>query len=126
MSTLEMGQPTGCLQEKPTSTSVILGGKHINILAISRQTNIDQSYLCKILRGKKHPTMETGIKIASALGMTVEEFMMAIQDRIKQIEAEAIATTQKYYDRIIDEDSRDLAKLKRGGIPRPRIPGSRL
>lgn len=126
MSTIEVGTPTGCIQDKPNNLTVELAGKPINILAISRQINIDQSYICKILRGKKAPTLDTALKIAASLGMTVDEMYAAIQERAKEIESHKVRVVQRYFNRIIAEDTEDLDKLKKGGIPLHRIPGSRL
>lgn len=126
MDTLEMAQPTGCIQDKPTTTTVELAGKPINILAISRQTHIDQSYLCRILRGKKAPTLETALKIAGALGMPVEELYIAIRDRKNRIELERAHLGIKYFERVAGEDMEDLDKLRKGKVPQPRLPGTRL
>lgn len=114
----------GVFLEKGNSRSVFFGGKYINILAIARTQNLDQSFVSQILRGNKAPSIATAIKISAALGMTVDEFIAAIEERKMELNLRAIEIHDKFTERIIREDTEDIRALKSGLPPKPRLPGT--
>ena len=61
--------------------SVYLNGELINVSALGEVTSLDQSYLSKVLRGKVHPSGKNLRIIASALNMTVDDLLFAIELR---------------------------------------------
>lgn len=78
--------PSRCIERNPTTQSIMLGGRYINISAIARDQNIDQSYLSRVLSGKRPPSIEHARKIATALGYaTIDDLMAAIEDRRRNL-----------------------------------------
>lgn len=119
-------QPTGCVTEKPIKSSIILGGRYINLSAISRTQDIDLSYLSRIINGKKEPTIRVARKVASAIGMGLEEFLDAIDERVRLIQQRNENILEQYKKRVHAENVLDHAKVVRGKIVKPRLPGLRL
>ena len=67
----------------PSRQSIQIGGKYVNLSAISRQQNIDHSYLSRIFSGERIPRITHARKIALAIGMGLEEFLDALESRWK-------------------------------------------
>jgi DNA-binding phage protein len=63
---------------------VKLGGKFINLSAISRTQGIDQSYLSRIFARKRDPSLKCARKIAACLGMGLEAFLEALDGKQKE------------------------------------------
>ena len=61
--------------------SVRFNGNLINISALARSLRVSQSYLSKVLAGKIAPNLTNARKIASALDMSLDEFLDAVESR---------------------------------------------
>jgi transcriptional regulator with XRE-family HTH domain len=76
-----MMKPSGCLVYDPNPHSVRFAGKYINISAIARSQRLSQSYVSKLLSGKRSPSIRVAKKVAAALGMGLEDLLEAIEQR---------------------------------------------
>lgn len=116
----------GCVLSEPTRQSVQLGDKHLNLSAIHRATGIDLSYLSHIFAGRKECTVSTYKKIASVVGMGLEELLEAIDVRKQLIEIQREKVITEYNTRVKSEDAEDR-KMARSGKPvLPRLSALRL
>lgn len=121
-----MGQPIGCLLDrKTTSTTVVLAGRAINLLALSRAQGIDHGYLSRIMRGTRRPSIDMAERIAAGLGMGLEDFLQARRDRIIHLEAELLALRLQHSARVKAEDTEDIRRLRNSEIVPPRNPALR-
>jgi transcriptional regulator with XRE-family HTH domain len=83
------------------------------------------TYLSNIFSGKRVPSMQVYRKIAAGLGMTMDELLAGIDDRVEALTAKRRALQQMHDQRVEREDRQDLNKASRGQIPLPRLPGLR-
>lgn len=51
---------------------------------IAREVKVTRSYISKIFRGERNPSLEVAVRIARSMGMTVEELYRFIQDRKRE------------------------------------------
>ena len=116
----------GVVVEKPCADNIFFNGQFISIGAISRSQNLDGSYISRILAGNRNPTMTYAIKIASALGITVDTLYHAIQERKHRTAQDLAKIEEEYNHRITQEAQEDIAKVKAGKPVAPRIPGLSL
>ena len=120
-----MEKPKSCLQLKPTSTTPVLSGVAINVSAICRAQGLGQGYVSKILSGERRATIDYYIKIAAALGMSVNGLIEAIDERVQSARSKERAIIDQHYDRLRREDASDFRALKSGHVPPPRLPALR-
>lgn len=120
-----MPQPFACLVENPTKSSIIFGGKAINLSALARAQNIDPSYLSRIFSGVRTPRLDYVRRLSAALGMGLEDFLSALDDRIAGLRAADEALMKSYHDRVRKEDESDLRTFSRGAVPEPRLDAMR-
>lgn len=73
--------PEQFLNSRRSRHSVWFAGQRINQSAIARATDTNPSYLCRILSGERQPTIPVITKIAKVLGMTVDQFLAALDER---------------------------------------------
>lgn len=64
--------PTACLDEKPTSKSIRLGGRFINLSRLA-EFGFDHSYLSRILAGDRNPSMDYARRVAKCLGILTDD-----------------------------------------------------
>lgn len=64
--------------DNPNSQTVMFAGRFINLSEISRQNHIDVSYLSRIFRGQRTPSLPYIKKISRALDMSIEDFVNAL------------------------------------------------
>jgi transcriptional regulator with XRE-family HTH domain len=121
-----MRTPSACIQKKPAKNTVYLGGKPVNVTAIARAQNMDQSYLSRVLSGSRQPTILTAQKIAAALGVGLEELLDMVSLRKAELAARARKELSAYRSRIAREDASDLTALKQGKPVPPRLPSLRV
>ena len=114
------------LGDTVSSQSISFGGKFINQSVLSRLTGISQSYISRMLSGERSPDLQRAVSLASAMDMSIEEFLDAIEKRKKAIADNKALVESQYYRRVAAEDLEDLATLKKTGIVSPRIPGLRV
>ena len=78
-----MSTASGVLVDKPNPQTIRFAGKFINLSEISRQSGIDSSYLSRIFRGERMPTVPYIRTISGILGMGVQQFLDALDNRTK-------------------------------------------
>lgn len=64
---------------------VLLAGKQVNTYEAAKALEMNQSYLSKILIGKRRPSLTLAERIAAHLGFTLMEFLNAVEDRKKSL-----------------------------------------
>lgn len=116
----------GCVLNKPNKQAILLGGKYINLSAISRSQSLDLSYLSKVINGIKPMSLNAGRKISAAIGMTIEELIEAIETRIQLRKEHQLKIIKQYQHRVSKENSEDEAIAATGIPPKPRLPSLRL
>ena len=73
--------PSHCINSKPSSHSIRLGGEYISLSQLARSSGVECSYVSRILSGQRVPTRPTAHKLATALGMRLDDFHRAIEAR---------------------------------------------
>jgi len=116
---------TGVFEQHPNPQTVPFGGKHVNLSAIARAQNIDRTYLSRIFAGKRTPSLPHCKNISAVLGMSIDQFLAALEERARAVAEEEKLVIQEHKDRIMREDLEDLAVLESGRIPAPRLPALR-
>lgn len=126
MSTMvhELTVPTGCVDPNPTTQSVYLRGVAINMHAIHRVCGVDISYLSRIFSGERNPTLPYARRIAGAIGLTLDDFVDAIEERRRDILAMRMRLQQQYLERVAQETDEDNSRVLKGLAPIPRMPGT--
>lgn len=78
--------PTQCIQSKPDKKHhpISLSGVYINLQQIERDHGLDPGYVSRILSGKANPTRDYLTKLAAALGMTVSNLLISIDERVAE------------------------------------------
>jgi len=79
-----MAVSADCIERRPTTQSVYLMGRAVNLSAISRSQGIDPSHLSRIFSGRRNPSIKYARKIASALGLRLDEFLDALDGTKKK------------------------------------------
>jgi len=69
------------VHEKPHKHSVVVCGKAVNMTAMARSIGIDNTYLSRILAGKRRPSVDVFIHIAESIGVDVYELLRDIAAR---------------------------------------------
>ena len=117
---------TGIFEKAPNAQTVKFAGKFINLSAIARSQNLDVSYLSRIFRGERTPSLKHCIKMAAVLGMDLDSFVQALNIRVKDVDAEIEGIMKDHTNRIMREDMQDLKTLAKGKVPIPRLPATRI
>ena len=112
-------------EEHPNPQTVPFAGKFVNLSAIARSQAIDHSYLSRIFAGKRTPSLNHCKKIAAVLGMTIDQFLQALETRVQDVKAAETKVLQMHANRIAAEDTSDLKTLLAGRYPAPRLPALR-
>ena len=112
----------GPWEMKPTSKSVLFAGRYISLSGISRNQNIDQSYLSRVFSGERTPSLAHARKLAAVLGMGLEAFLEALDEKIKNLER----VISRYDARLKREQVEDKAKVRSGRPVLPRTPMLRV
>lgn len=94
--------PTRCLDENPTSKSIRLGGRFINLMRLS-EYGMDHGYLSYILSGDRVPSVSYGRKIAKCLGIFTEEGVPDLEGLLTLIR-ERRATLDKAHQQRLTQD----------------------
>jgi len=121
-----MARPVGAIERKPTKQTIWFGGMPINQWELAKAAVADKGHVSRILRGLMMPSLNTAMKLAAVLGLSLDEFMdnfrAAKEARLKEHQR----LTDLYYNRIAAEDTEDTRTIKNGGVPAPRNPAYRL
>jgi transcriptional regulator with XRE-family HTH domain len=75
-----------CLEDHPTTKTVRLGGRFISLAKIEKETGLDHGYTSYIFSGKRTPSVPYAIKLAKALGMSIDDLLYAIAERQDDLE----------------------------------------
>jgi transcriptional regulator with XRE-family HTH domain len=76
-------KPGKCLEQKPTTQSVIFCGVFISITQIAFMTGLSISLISVIFAGKRKPTLRSAQLIAKGLDMDLEEFLKGLEDHVE-------------------------------------------
>jgi hypothetical protein len=120
-----MGRPVNCIQFTPRRQDICLREVYINLKAISRSQAIDHSYLSLIFAGKRLPSIAHARSISACLGMGLEDFLEALDERVWKLHYEGKKVIRQYQDRIEAEDAADHAARMAGKPVIPRLPALR-
>ena len=67
------------LVANPNPQTVHFNGQAISLTALAKTVQVDTSYICRVFKGERVPTLKVLHKICAALGMGLEEFLKALQ-----------------------------------------------
>lgn len=114
-----------CIEEHPTSQTLKIGGKYIALRRLASYTGVDEAYMSRMLNGKRDPMrMSVGVaaQIAAALGMSIDELIQAIFERI-EVRARYQTKAQMFLEYVeTQQQQAELSALKKGLPPPPRVP----
>lgn len=116
---------SGIVEKSPNTQTIRFAGQFINLSAIARAQGLDVSYLSRIFRGQRTPSLKHCMKIAAILGMSLDDFVAGLEQRKEDIAKDNSDVLQMHTQRIAREDNADLGTLRRGGVPAPRLPALR-
>jgi transcriptional regulator with XRE-family HTH domain len=71
--------PNQCLEENPTTQSILFCGTYINLTKLAAASGVERSYLSKIFSRQRVPSIRVMGKLAGALGMSREAFLHGLQ-----------------------------------------------
>lgn len=72
--------PTRYLTETSTHQTVKLAGRHINLTKLVEGEGLSLSYVSRIIRGERVPSVAYLKRMAVGLGMTMEGLLEAIEE----------------------------------------------
>ncbi len=113
---------SGVFEKAPNAQTVRFAGKFINLSAIARAQGLDVSYLSRIFAGTRVPTLPYCIKIAAMLGLTLDEYVEAMEVRKRELKEGVAALITSMSTREDNLNKKDLEALKQGKPAMPRIP----
>ena len=117
---MDKPKPISCLAQKPNRRSVYFNGVAISVEAIAIKQRLDQGYLSRIFSGKRVPSIAHAQMIAAALGMGLEDFIEALEERVKELMLAHKKVALEYMNRInLDNNLRASGKI----VP-PALPGT--
>ncbi len=115
-------EPKGCVETHPHCQSVKLGNTFVNLSMIARSQGLRKDYLSRIFSGQRTPSVLTVQKIAAALGLSVDEFLELLDDRLKLKQEEREKLMNQHFDRKRREALEDAGALRQGKAVAPRLP----
>lgn len=80
--------PTLCLHMRPNVNAIKFGGKYINLTLLADAGDFTHSHLSHIFNGQKNPSVAYARRIAEHLGMSLDGFFAALDDRKAALDAE--------------------------------------
>lgn len=92
-----MSGPRAFLQDNPTKMSVSLGGKFVNLTLLADYLHIDHGYLCRVIAGGRNPSADYIRKVATALHMSTDDLLQAIDDIKHNRDTHDISTIRKHF-----------------------------
>lgn len=84
-----MRGPRRCLEHDPDPRSIKFGGEFINLHRVHERTGYAMGHLSLIFSKGRNPSVSCARKIASALGMTTDDFFVALDSRQRKHPAAA-------------------------------------
>ena len=85
-----------------------------------------QPYVSMIINGVREAKMGYYLRIASAIGVSVDELLDGIHERKAKLLEQADLTVKSYDTRIAKEDEEDRVRRRRRKPAIPRLPGLRV
>jgi len=79
------------IEKNPDSRFVHFGGHYINLTTISKDSGISHSHLSLIFKGKRNPSYATLRILSRTMGMTIDEFTTALDNRKDDLVSHALA-----------------------------------
>lgn len=76
-----MTGPTKCIDTEPNAQTIKLAGRYVNLKRIARAGPFNRSYISYILSGKRCPSTKFFKRLATCLGMTMDDLLQAIEER---------------------------------------------
>lgn len=117
-----MSRPQPLISEAhPSYRSVKFNGVYVNLAALGRMQGIDSTYLSRIFRGEREPSLSVAKRIAAGLGMELQTFLDALDVRIEELKLEGENVVKQYNRRKTQEKREDAMALARGKVPVPRL-----
>lgn len=90
MAKRRVAGPTKCLDENPSSQSIRLGGRFINLARLAER-GLDHGYVSRILSAERTPSIPYATKLAKELGILdenndpdISRLFMLIRDRVDE------------------------------------------
>ena len=80
--------PTDCLETSPTRQSIRLAGRFISLTKLESRGGFDTGYTSRIFNGTRAPSLAYATRLANALGMTRDDLLAAIEERVKNLARE--------------------------------------
>jgi hypothetical protein len=77
--------PRNCLHTKPTGKSILFCDVFIHLPSVHMLSGLSMSYLSLVFSRKREPSLEAAEKIAAALHMGLEEFLLGLRGRVVRI-----------------------------------------
>lgn len=77
--------PQAYIEDDPTHQSVRFGGRYVSLARLSEDLNIDHGYLSRIFSGVRMPSIPYLQRVATALRMSIPDFLECVADRKAQI-----------------------------------------
>lgn len=83
--------PRAYLESRPSSQSIRLGGRYINLSRMAEDEGFDHSYLSRIMCGERTPSVPYLTRIAECLSMTRDDLLTAIDIRKEELRDKLLA-----------------------------------
>jgi transcriptional regulator with XRE-family HTH domain len=71
-----------CIEHKPTPQSVCFNGTYLNLSALARDSDVHPSTVSRIFNGTRKPSLNAARKLSMSLGMSLDEFIVALDNHI--------------------------------------------
>lgn len=78
--------PTSCLEDHPTTKTLRIGGRFISLTKLEKEAGLDHGYTSYIFSGRRTPSIPYAIKLAKALGMTIDDLLYAIEQHKQDLD----------------------------------------
>ena len=116
---------SGIFVIKPTRSSVLFNGKYISFSGIARAQNLQQPTVSRIFSGVYQPTLHYAQKISAALGMRLDEFLIALDAHVANRQEKGKRILSQYDSRLRREKVEDDARASVGLPLIARLPLSK-
>lgn len=116
---------TGIVEQSPNAQTIKFGDNYICLTPIAKLSGITKSHLSRVFSGDRNPSLAAATKIASAMGISLNEFVACLEERKTAVAKSRANLIEIYTARIDREDTEDLAEYEAGRVPAPRLPALR-
>ncbi len=115
--------PKAFIVTEPNSISVEFGGTYVALSDLARSQGLSIPHVSRVLRGTREPSVNIMLKLSSALGMTLDDFVAAIQERKDHHNARDLAARKKYESTLITEKRK---RTRARNMGKPYVPNAAL